>query len=170
MSEVAVIEKPDFQALVVHRVVGTFSLARVMKPAYCMVMEKMQEAGLTCPEGLAPFTRYNGIDWREMEKRGFGAMLRMMFAKKWDMDIGVPVDRKTEVQGEVFSLECRPGKCVRTLHVGPYAKVAEAYTRILKMARDQGLELADHSYELYLNDPCEVQSSELKTEILVPLA
>jgi len=170
MSDIAVIEKPGFHALAVHRVVGTFALKKTMQPAFCTVMETIQEAGLGCPKGLAPFTRYNGIDWREMEKRGFGAMLRMMFAKKWDMDIGVPVDRKTEVQGEVFSLECRPGKCVRTLHVGPYAKVAEAYTRILKMARGQGLELADHSYELYLNDPCEVQSSELKTEILVPLA
>ncbi|HOG65731.1 MAG TPA: GyrI-like domain-containing protein [Spirochaetota bacterium] len=169
MSDVFVIDKPNFYALAVHKVVGTFSLGKAMKPAYCMVMEKMQETGLICPRGMVPFTRYNRIDWSEMEKRGLRATLKMLFAKKWDMDIGIPVDRMTEIRGEVSFLDCRLGRCVSTVHIGPYQKVSQAYTRVLKMARDQGLALADHSYELYLNDPNDVPPGELRTEILIPI-
>jgi len=169
MSDVSVVEKKDFHALVVHKVVGTFSLKKVMGPAYEGIMNVMREAGISCPEGQAPFTRYNRIDWCEMEKRGFCAMLRMMFVKKWDMDIGIPVPDQAAGKGEIVRIVCQPGKCLESIHTGPYAKVATAYTRILEKARAEGLELADHSYEFYLNDPRTVSPEALQTKVLVPL-
>jgi effector-binding domain-containing protein len=168
-SDCTTIEKEDFQALDLHRDEKTTALARVVKTVYSTILDFMQETGQSCPDGMAPFTRYNKIDWSKMQKRGFLSMLHMLFVKRWDMDIGIPISKTTQPQDDIKCIRYQPGKCLRILHIGPYAKVATAYTRILEKAQTEGLTLADHSYEFYLNNPNEVSSDELKTEILVPL-
>lgn len=73
--------------------------------------------------------------------------------------------------GEKVDLEEIPGGAVATtMHVGPYREVGGAYTALQKWMTDNGRRPAGMPREVYLNDPDEVQESELATEVDWPVA
>lgn len=65
----------------------------------------------------------------------------------------------------------REGRCVQTLHVGPYDDeapvLAELHHRYLPEA---GLTMTGKHHEIYLNDPRRVDASKLRTIVRQPVA
>ncbi len=59
----------------------------------------------------------------------------------------------------------------RTVHVGPYRTIGDAWARFMGgWLQSSGERLADDvSFEVYLNGPAEVDESELRTELYIPL-
>jgi effector-binding domain-containing protein len=64
-----------------------------------------------------------------------------------------------------------PATVVRTLHIGPYEALGEAYTALNDWITDEGLESAGPMLERYLNGPGEsVSPNQYRTEIEMPVA
>lgn len=61
------------------------------------------------------------------------------------------------------------GRCLQTMHVGPYERVGDTYRRLTEEARWLGLELTGPAHEIYMNDPRRTASEKLKTIIRMPL-
>ena len=64
------------------------------------------------------------------------------------------------------------GRYARTLHVGPYEQLGDAWARFLgEWIPASGNRIGEGvSYEIYLNTPEQVAKNELRTELYVPLA
>lgn len=64
------------------------------------------------------------------------------------------------------------GRYARTLHVGPYEQLGDAWARFLgEWIPGSGNRIGDGvSYEIYLNTPEQVPEAQLRTELYVPLA
>lgn len=65
----------------------------------------------------------------------------------------------------------KTGKYARFVLTGPYAHIGMAFDRIFKTLKAKQVALrSEFSIENYLNDPLTTPESELKTELLVPIA
>jgi AraC family transcriptional regulator len=64
------------------------------------------------------------------------------------------------------------GRYARTLHVGPYEQLGNAWARFKREGLDaRGYRRRDGaSYEVYLNDPMQTPKEELQTELYIPIA
>ena len=63
---------------------------------------------------------------------------------------------------------CR-GKILTLIYKGPYACLHEAWSWIGAYAEERKFSIAGPPRELYLNDPSEIEESELLTELQIPL-
>jgi AraC family transcriptional regulator len=62
------------------------------------------------------------------------------------------------------------GKYASAVHVGAYDQLGNAWATLKKEVAARGLRATGAvSYELYLNDPMNVPSSELRTELFMPV-
>jgi AraC family transcriptional regulator len=62
------------------------------------------------------------------------------------------------------------GKYASAVHVGAYDQLGQAWATLKKEVAARGLRATGAvSYELYLNDPMSVPSSELRTELFMPV-
>jgi len=63
-----------------------------------------------------------------------------------------------------------PGRYASTVHVGSYEHLGQAWAGLKQEITSRGLRAGSGvSYELYLNDPTNVASTELRTELFAPL-
>jgi effector-binding domain-containing protein len=136
--------------LVIRTFTPVEKLSEVMGSSYGEIMQTMGSCGAK-PAG-PPFAMYHNMDMSNL-----------------DVEIGFPVDVKTEGSGRVKAGKLPGGKAAVTLHLGPYEKIEEAYNRLTAFVQEQGLEPESFCYEFYLNDPAETPPEELKTEIYFPL-
>jgi hypothetical protein len=60
------------------------------------------------------------------------------------------------------------GRCLQTLHVGPYDQVGTAY-RHLAAAVEEGWTIGGKGHEIYLNDPRRTAPDRLKTIVRFPV-
>jgi effector-binding domain-containing protein len=103
------------------------------------------------PSG-APFVAYHNEDMQDL-----------------DLEIGIPVAKKTPGQGEIQSAEIPAGKAAACLHIGPYDKIKPAYEALGQFLQAQGLQGTGVCYEIYLNDPQQTAPDKLQTQILFPV-
>lgn len=122
------------------------------------------------PEGTPPFTIYKNLDWASLSKKGPLSMIKMMFLKKWDIEVGIMCSESTTGEDNIMKKTVDGGNFIRAIHEGPYMKVSETYKKIMDYARSNNNSVKNYSIEFYLNDPRKVPESELKTEILVPIS
>ena len=87
-----------------------------------------------------------------------------------DVEIGFPVDRNVPGEGRVESSLLPGGRVLSAIHVGPYAKLEQTYAPLMKHIEDEGLQVTEWMYELYLNSPETTPQEQLQTEICFPLA
>ncbi len=169
-DEITIIERQAQHAVMIPAVVGTMKMGKVMGPAYASIMAHLKANNIELQNTDMPFTVYRNINWDEMNKKGFLATLKMMFVKKWDLEIGISCPELTPPGDEIQKLTLEAGRYLRAIHTGPYRMVGGTYTRIRNFASEQNLgTFKDYSIEFYLNDPGEVAAEELQTEVLVPL-
>jgi effector-binding domain-containing protein len=88
-----------------------------------------------------------------------------------DAEVCVPVGEPVSASGRVVSRTLPACSVAKTLHVGPYDALQEAYSAITSWIGERGLAIAGPFRERYLNAPDEVSSpAEYRTEIEVPIA
>jgi effector-binding domain-containing protein len=87
-----------------------------------------------------------------------------------DAEVAVPIDKPVTATGKVESRVMPAMTVARTLHVGPYEELGEAYAAVSGWITDHGFEAAGPIQERYLNGPGDrVASSEYRTEIDMPI-
>ncbi len=86
---------------------------------------------------------------------------------KWriGMSIGKETEPAAPLRKDVFDFP----KVAKYLHVGPYDKVGEAYSKIMAYLDQNGWKAAGPAMETYLNNPMEVAPEKLETEIILPV-
>jgi hypothetical protein len=63
----------------------------------------------------------------------------------------------------------REGRCLQTLHVGPYSEVGPVYERLTAHAAANGLAISGPPHEVYVSDPRRVAPGKLKTIVRLPV-
>jgi effector-binding domain-containing protein len=90
-----------------------------------------------------------------------------------DVEIGWPVTGPVDAlpplsdsePGEVGSSELPAGEVATIVHRGPYDTLGESYQRLETWVSEQGRSLDSGPWESYVDDPTEVDASEVRTEI-----
>jgi len=94
-------------------------------------------------------------------------------ADKLRYDACIAVDRDVETGGEIVMLDLPAGTYARTVHEGPYEKLAETYAGLAATIAGEEIEgkrwsLGDQpSIEVYLNNPTNAKPEELRTEVML---
>ncbi len=87
-----------------------------------------------------------------------------------DAEVSVPIDQPVAATGKVESRVLPAMTVARTLHVGPYEKLGEAYAAVWDWITDHGYEPAGPIQERYLSGPgSRATSGEYRTEIDMPI-
>ncbi len=127
------------------------SLPGVIGPAYQRIMGHLHSRGAQ-PAG-PPYVGYHNEDMSDL-----------------DIEIGFPVTQDFEPDGDFVSSVIPQGRFASTMHIGPYGKIAGAYTRLSEWMHANQLTPSGECYEIYLNDPADTPDDALQTLILFPLA
>jgi hypothetical protein len=61
------------------------------------------------------------------------------------------------------------GRCLQTMHVGPYEAIGKAYSALDEFARTQGMVPQGAGHEIYISDPRRVAPAKLKTIVRLPV-
>ena len=85
-------------------------------------------------------------------------------------ECAVPVPGPFSATGEVVPSTIGGGPAAFAVHVGPYDSIGETWQKLMAWVTEQGKTPAGPFWEIYLDDPEEVDVSELKTELYIPVA
>ena len=184
MSEMKIVEVASQPAVSVSATVGTFKMPALMGKTYATLGEAVTGSGVACgahsgigpdldigdqemPVGF-PYCIYRQIEWEKVTKTNPIALIRMMFFKKWHIEMGVIANEG--VTGEGATQATFPGgRYLLAIHVGPYNSVGKTYARMWRHIQERGMACDNFSIERYLNDPHGISPKEIKTELLIPL-
>ena len=86
-----------------------------------------------------------------------------------DAEVCLPVALELLASGEFQSRVLPASTVARTLHVGPYDKLENAYGAIMAWIPKHEFDVAGPIQERYLNSPDEVPPTAYRTEIEVPI-
>jgi effector-binding domain-containing protein len=155
MKEIMLIEVPSLQVIAIRR-----------RGAYRIIPELLEE--------LFGFAMTNGItiagmpmlllhetskeEAREADSTGSA-----------DVEVAVPVAAEVCGGGVVRAYQLHGGKMVRIFHRGPYETSGESYDKLFAWIEEKDLRVKGPIREIYYNDPREVRTEEIMTEILVPV-
>ena len=145
------IERPKTHVLSIRTRAAVQDLPKALGEGYAAIGQYMGESG-TAPAG-PPFVAYYNEDMQDL-----------------DLEIGFPVASPIEGRGEIQAGEIPGGTFASCFHLGPYKDIEQAYEAVMDWIEIEGGEPTGVSYELYLNDPDEVEEADLQTQILFPLA
>lgn len=82
---------------------------------------------------------------------------------------GFFLDKDVAEREDMEFVEVPAGKMLTTIHNGAYNTLGITYNRMLKFAEVQNLELSTETYDIYLNDPANVEEDKLQTQIFIPV-
>jgi len=116
-----------------------------------------------------PYARYVDMDWEKEVNRGLLANIIGMLFKKWHFFAGMPSSKMLQSSGEFQSQEIKSQKYARALHKGAYKDVGPTYKALYEWSLTQSVTLKNEAIEYYLNDPEEVETSDIETEIYIPI-
>ena len=130
------------------------AIAERCGPVYQLLQEALTAAG-SAPAG-PPRLRY-----------------RDMTGDEWTLEAAVPVTDPVALAGLPDELVLRHdggGRAAVTRHTGPYEELGIAYREVETWIETNGLAPAGEPYDVYLNDPSEVDDpGTLETEIVWPV-
>ena len=101
------------------------------------------------PPSQAPYVAYFNLDMENL-----------------DLEIGFPLTKKVEGQGDLLAGEIPAGTKATAIHRGPYDQLAPVYDSLNTYIADQGYIPTGVVYEYYLNSPAEVAMEDLLTQIV----
>lgn len=113
------------------------------------IMAYLEEKGVQ-PAGV-PYTAYYNLDMENL-----------------DVEMGFPV-AQAEGKEDIRTREIPGGIYASYMYTGPYSAIEKPYNEIFGWMAENGYEQNGPCFEYYYNSPQEVQESELKTRILLPL-
>ena len=88
----------------------------------------------------------------------------------FDLQGGFFIAEKVESSGEIECGEIDAKQLVSTKHIGPYEDLGKAHEAASKWLQEQGKKAITPCWEVYLNDPGEVEPQQYITEIVYPIA
>ena len=86
-----------------------------------------------------------------------------------DLEVVVPVARRTRGKGEFRCYTMPGGKMARIVHEGAYKDVGGAYMKLFEWIGQNGKHVSGPIREVYLNEPGKVPDEKLLTEIYAPI-
>lgn len=148
---VEVVESPARQLASRRCVADVASQERVTTNVIRALMAELDPLGGYCDPVLCRF----------LEETEAGEMLL-------EIAVGIPeVGLPAGAPFEVVDLP--PTKEAMVRHVGPYGSLGLAHHALWAWARERGESEAGTLYEVYVNDPADVESDDLITEVRLPL-
>ena len=87
----------------------------------------------------------------------------------FDVDAGIPIDKKIPSSGDIKYSEMKPGKALKAVYWGDYMKMEPTYMAIMKWMKDNNKKATGDSWEVYMTDPMkERDTAKWQTEIYFP--
>jgi effector-binding domain-containing protein len=86
-----------------------------------------------------------------------------------DVEMGFPVSRRLPDNGDIGTNEVPAGKFATCLHTGPRSEIGSAYDALLGWTKENGYEIVEVAYEIYIDNPAYTPPNELRTQILFQL-
>jgi effector-binding domain-containing protein len=149
--ECQMLDQSPQTALVIRKRTPFFRLSKVLGESYKAILDYLAELGEQPAD--APFGAYCNLN---------------MFSL--DLAAGFPVKRELPGRGAIQPMHIPGGRAAACLHIGPYRTIAPVYKALSAFIRAQGGKETGVVYEFYLNDPGSTPESELRTQVVMPLA
>ena len=143
-------------------------IPKVLAESFGIARQRIEQSGAKV-EGM-PYARYLEIDWDDMVGKGAFAQLIAFAFSKQKMRIGMFSSESVSSENNAIGHQLPAGRYVTTIHRGAYHKVGETYRRIVEWAAENGVKLADSSLENYVDDPTEMPTEEVRTQIWIAVA
>lgn len=86
------------------------------------------------------------------------------------LDMALPVASEVEGTDAITGYLLPGGTMAKIIHKGPYEAIEPAYIALFEWIQKNGKRIIGPPREVYLNDPREVSSEALLTEIYAPVA
>jgi effector-binding domain-containing protein len=87
-----------------------------------------------------------------------------------DLEVGFPVDRPVEADGNVVASELPGGRLARVTHSGSFDGLVAAWAHLAAWLHEQGLEPAARRWEVYVTQPSpDMDPRDLRTELFWPV-
>lgn len=86
-----------------------------------------------------------------------------------EVEVGFPVAGKGITKGRVEPFELPAVKAVVGMHIGPYDKLVDTYSKMSEWMKANHHQPADYMWEEYLNSPDEVPQEKLMTRLIWPI-
>ena len=86
------------------------------------------------------------------------------------IEVAWPVSGTMKGTKEMKVYEIPGGRMAHTTHYGPYESCEPTYLRLFTWIKEKGLQVSGPILEVYPNDPREVPSDKVITEIFVPVS
>jgi effector-binding domain-containing protein len=86
-----------------------------------------------------------------------------------DAEVCIPIGHDLSTSGEAHTRVLPAMTVARTLHVGPYDEMGQAYRALTDWITDHGFEVTGPPQERYLNAPNEVEPAGYRTEVEFPV-
>ncbi|MEM9317165.1 MAG: GyrI-like domain-containing protein [Pseudomonadota bacterium] len=147
--------------------VSAMKIPKLLGDAFPGIKDHVDQCGGTLAG--PPFARYLDLDWESIRNDGPLAQLWQLFTAKFSVRAGFATAAPVPAGAGMEAGEFAPGRCVRGTHFGAYHKVGETYKRMARWAEENGVTLANESFERYVNDPTEVPKDQIETHVFVPL-
>lgn len=93
------------------------------------------------------------------------AMYYVYSPEKVVFEPAFPVKGEVKASGRVKVGEIPSGKAIKAIHVGAYDGLEEIHMGIEDYSKLSNVELADYCWEVYINQPGEVEDGQLETHI-----
>ncbi|HEY7563870.1 MAG TPA: GyrI-like domain-containing protein [Acidimicrobiia bacterium] len=93
-----------------------------------------------------------------------------------DFEIGVPVSEPADLPparantDEVGTSELPAGRTAKLIHHGAYDTLGKSYDALHEWIHSQGVDEGDGPWESYIDDPGQVEMSNVRTEIYWPVS
>ena len=85
-------------------------------------------------------------------------------------ECAIPVAEPFAGSDGVESSSVGGGQAAFTVHVGPYDRISQTWETLMAWVTEQGKVPAGPFWEVYIDDPQEVDTGELRTELYIPVA
>lgn len=87
-----------------------------------------------------------------------------------DLEAGIPVGGAFSETDTIKARQLPGGEAIATVHVGSYDRLHEAVAALAEWRLANGRVAGGPFWEIYVDDPTERDSAEVRTEVVEPLA
>jgi AraC family transcriptional regulator len=86
-----------------------------------------------------------------------------------EIEVVTPIKERIKCNNEMDCYTIPGGKMAKIVHKGPYEECETTYNELFTWIKENNKRIIGPIREVYLNDPKEVETEEILTEIYVPI-